>query len=155
MTGLVNALVAALASSGLTAWANDGTIYPVANLVHLLGLVLLLGSIGLIDLRIMGVFPGLPLPALRRALTPLGVAGLMLMLASGTLMFAADARGLVGSETFQRKLIAIALALLNAALFHRVAGTGSRLGLAARVLAGLSLASWLTVATLGRLIAYR
>lgn len=129
-------------------------MYPIANVAHLLGLVMLLGGIGLVDLRVMGVFRGLPLAALRRALVPVGVVGLGLMLASGSILFAADARGLVGSETFVRKLVVIGLALVNAALFYRIVGSGARVPVVARVVAGVSLASWLVVATLGRMIAY-
>lgn len=138
----------------MTGWASGGGVYPVANVVHLLGLVLLLGSIGLVDLRVMGVFPALPLAALRRALTPLGVAGLVVLVASGAVLFVADARGLVGSPVFVRKLVVIGLALVNAAVFHWLVKDSGRVSSLARVLAGVSLAGWLTVATLGRMIAY-
>src|SRR3546814_8688126 len=46
--------------------------YPIANLIHLFGLVLLVGSIGIVDLRLVGAFRALPLASLARALTPLG-----------------------------------------------------------------------------------
>ena len=132
-----------------SAWA-----YPIANLVHLLGLVLLVGGIGILDLRILGAFPSLPLPALSRALTPLAVAGLLLMLPSGLVLFAADAGALAASDQFWRKMVLIAMAVANALAFRFIAQPGGRPTMAMRVMAGMSLALWLSVAALGRLIAY-
>lgn len=152
----MEALAAALEASAFGRWAA-GDAYPVANIVHLLGLVLLLGGIGLVDLRIMGAFPALPLAALSRALTPLAVAGLALQALSGPVLVAADAVALLGSTAFRWKLAAIGLALANAAAFRllqtRLPADGS-VALPGRLLAALSLAAWLTVATLGRMIAY-
>lgn len=152
---MIESLAAALEASQLgmiargSAWA-----YPIANLVHLLGLVLLVGSIGILDLRIIGAFPSLPLPALSRALTPLAVTGLILMLPSGLVLFAADAGALVGSDQFWRKMVLIAIAVANALAFRLVGRRGTRPTMVMRVMAGASLALWLSVAALGRLIAY-
>ena len=142
---MIAALVDWLAASGITAWASRGAVYPVANIAHLLGLVLLLGCIGIVDLRLLGAWRALPVDALQRALTPLGIAGLVLLAMSGSVLFAADAGSLVGSTVFRWKLVVIGLALANAALFRRFGG---------RLLAGLSLGAWLVVAALGRMIAY-
>lgn len=133
-----------------TAWA-----YPLANLVHLLGMILLIGGIGLLDLRIIGAFRALPLMLLSRALVPVGLTGLMLMLLSGPLLFAADAVALSRSSIFAWKLGLIALALGNAAIF-RLSWDGSIKEASARlrIMAGLSITCWLGAACLGRLIAY-
>lgn len=131
-----------------TAW-----LYPTANLVHLLGLVLLIGSIGVVDLRLIGLFRSLPLPALSRALTPFAICGLLFLAASGTLLFAADATALAKSSRFQLKLVLIAIALCNALLF-RFAWQGEEPRLLLRLLAAASITLWLLIAALGRLIAY-
>lgn len=146
------ALAGALDGSDFGSWAA-GDIYPYANLVHLLGLVLLLGGTGLLDLRIIGAFRALPLAALSRALIPLAVAGFALQALSGAVLFAADAVALAGSATFGWKLAAIALALANAALFRMLPVHGE-MSAAARLMAAVSLAAWLTAAALGRMIAY-
>lgn len=116
---------------------------------------MVVGAIGLLDLRILGYGRGLSAVALSRAATPLAAAGLVLMVVSGVLLFAADARALVGSSLFAAKLILIILAVLNASLFrwrfNRVLDDPPP---AARILAGASLAFWLGVVVLGRLIAY-
>jgi hypothetical protein len=120
--------------------------------------VLLIGGIGVVDLRLAGAFRALPLAALARALTPLAAAGVALLAASGTILFAADARALVASPAFRLKLALIGLALANAGLF-RLWSHGRLVGWrqvprSAAVAAMLSLLLWLGVAAAGRLIAY-
>jgi hypothetical protein len=137
-------------------WAARSPVaYPLANVVHVLGAVLLVGAIGILDLRLLGAWPALPAAALDRALTPLGIAGLLTMLASGTVLFAADAASLATSAIFQWKLLLIALATANALLFRRLrAGGDARTHPAARPMALASLSMWLAILVLGRLIAY-
>ncbi len=101
----------------------------------------------------------LPVAALLSALTPLAIAGFLLLAASGSVMFAADARSLVGNPMFERKLVLIALALANAALFawrwrRPAAGWGERVPAGARLAGIASLLFWLLAAAAGRLIAY-
>ena len=128
-------------------------LYPVANLTHLLGLVLVIGPIGIVDLRVAGAFRSLPLPPLARALTPLTLTGLVLAAISGSAMFAADATALVRSPQFFAKLVLIGGALANALLFRHL-WDGREATPVLRVMAVGSIALWLSVAALGRMIAY-
>ncbi|MGV3480186.1 MAG: DUF6644 family protein [Sphingobium sp.] len=133
-----------------SAWA-----YPAANLIHLLGLVLLLGGIGVVDLRIIGAFRTLPVDSVIRALTPLAICGLVLLALSGPVLFAADAVALSRSDAFARKLVLIGIALLNALCFRWIRrGRSGEARVLARVVAVASILLWLSVAALGRLIAY-
>lgn len=121
--------------------------------------MLLVGGIGLVDLRLAGLLRALPVAPLLAALTPLAVAGFILLVASGSIMFAADARSLVGNPMFARKLAMIALALANAGLFAalwraRAAAWRDRIPAAARLSGVASLLFWLLAAGFGRLIAY-
>jgi hypothetical protein len=150
-------LAEAVAATPFAAWAAASPqAYPVANVLHLLGLVLLLGGIGLIDLRLLGLFPRLPLQPLAEALTPLGIAGLVILVPSGAVLFAADAVAVAGNEMFRLKLVLIAIALANAlafrVLYRRLDAAPP--AMPARLMAAASLALWLGVATYGRLIAY-
>jgi hypothetical protein len=131
----------------------------VANSLHLLGLVMLVGGIGVVDLRLAGLWRTLPAASLSRALTPVALCGLALLVASGTVLFASDGTALAGSAVFHRKLVLIALALANALLFRLVWQRRVEAGdevppLIGRTSAAASLALWLAVGTLGRLIAY-
>lgn len=153
---MLDGIAARIAGTPFAAWAAESSIaYPAANVLHLLGLVLLLGGIGLVDLRLMGLFRRLPLQALARALTPLGIAGLLILAASGAVMFAADT-AVAQSETFRTKLLLILAALANAAAFRLLYGRSSAdpAPLPARLIGLASLSLWLATACHGRMIAY-
>jgi hypothetical protein len=134
---------------------ESANAYPAANVLHLLGLVMLLGALGLADLRVAGAFRTLPLRPMIAALTPVGVAGFVILAITGPLLFAADATALVRSDVFRLKLLLILIALGNALIFRWQWRRGAEPGLALRAGAIASLLLWLAVAALGRLIAYR
>ena len=92
---------------------------------------MLVGGIGLLDLRLVGLFRSLPVAPLSRALTPVAIAGLILMVPSGLTMVAADA-AVAESATFRWKLLLIALALTNALAFRFSGATGSTIGIQTR-----------------------
>lgn len=151
---------AALEASALGEWMRGSALaYPVANVVHLLGLVLLLGPILLLDLRLLGAGRTFPLPPVSRMLTAWAIAGLLLLIGAGFLLFAADARPLLGNPIMQLKLCGIALGLLNAIAFRllwreHLADWDVRAPWLGRAQAVASIAIWFAVATLGRWIAY-
>ena len=134
--------------------------YPLVNILHLLGLVLLAGPILLLDLRLLGLGRArISADAASAALTPFALAGLGLFVLTGPLMFAADARALASSEMMIWKLALIGCALVNAALFRiawgrRLADWDAAPPLLGRAQALASVAAWLSAAALGRMIAY-
>lgn len=120
---------------------------------------MLIGGIGILDLRLAGLFRRIPTAELASAVTPIALAGLLLLIPSGVTMFAADASALVNSTTFRTKLILIALALANAVAFRilwqgRIEQWDVRPPVWGRLMAAISLLLWLSVAALGRWIAY-
>lgn len=138
---------------------SSALLYPALNLLHLLGLVLLLGPMLLLDARLLGAGRSFPLTAVSRTLTPLAVAGLLLLLGSGICLFAADAGPLAVDRLLQLKLLLIALGIGNALLFRRLwsarlSDWDARAPLFGRMQAALSLLIWLLVMSLGRLLAY-
>lgn len=152
---------AALEASGLGLFMRQSlSAYPAANLGHLLGLTLLVGPIVLFDLRMLGAGRrSVSVEAAWRLLIPVAVAGFFVLLATGPLMFAADARSLAGSPILIAKLALAALGVANALLFRalwrgRLGGWDDSPPALGRAQAIASLALWLVVAALGRLIAY-
>jgi hypothetical protein len=146
-----------IAGTAFADWAMSSPwAYPVANTVHVLALVLLLGGIGLVDLRVLGLFRKLPLTPLASALIPIAASGVLILAASGSVMFAADAKALADNGTFRLKLVLIAVAIANVALFRwrfRKA-MPQRPPTGAKLLALASFALWLSIAIAGRMIAY-
>ncbi len=151
---------AALEASALGEWMRGGGwSYAVVNVAHLFGLVLLVGPIVLLDLRLLGFGRQFPAQAVSRALTPFAASGLLIALLSGIALFSADATALIGNRLMQLKLLAIALGLLNVALFHalwaRWLPDWDRVcPRFASISALLSIVVWIGVVAAGRLIAY-
>ncbi|MGE0746009.1 MAG: hypothetical protein AB7K86_12210 [Rhodospirillales bacterium] len=134
-------------------------LYPVMNLTHLLGLVMLVGGIGLLDLRLLGFGRSVPAAALSRYVTPIAVAGLVLMIGSGAMQFAADAGALAGADVFRLKIVIVAAAIANAVLFRllwrrRLRNWDAAPPAFGRLQAAASVSMWIAAGTLGRLIAY-
>ena len=156
----LSAAAAALEASEFGAWVRSSPIaYPAANLVHLLGLVMLIGGIGVVDLRLIGFARSVPLAPLARFLTPVAIVGLALLVASGFFLFAADAGKLFHSTVFRWKVTILSTAIVNAILFEAL--WGRRFGgwttgppVIAVAMAAASIGLWLLTAMLGRLIAY-
>ena len=136
-------------------------LYPAVEIVHIVGFVVLVGAAVMFDLRLLGVSPALPASAMARHHLPWARAALLLVVPSGVLMFMAHATEFAGNPAFRVKLILLALAGLNALIFHRgtfrsVAGWESRTAVPvrARAAAVASLLLWIGVISAGRLLAY-
>ena len=89
--------------------------YPLFETIHSIGMAMLIGSLGLINLRVLGYKPELPLIGMRQLL-PLAWLGFTLNAISGTLLFTSDAVYFFDSYTFRIKMVFIVLGGLNAAL---------------------------------------
>lgn len=154
------AWAAALEGSALGVLMRESAVlYPLANIAHILGLVLFAGSILLLDLRLLGCAKALPAAAVARALTPTMMIGFVVQVASGILLFSADARPLWGNPVMQVKAALILFGIANALVFralwnHRLADWDDTAPGIARAQAGLSLFAWLGVAICGRFAGY-
>lgn len=139
--------------AGFPAIAEHPWAYPALEVVHIVGIALLLGNLVLLELRVWGAAPALPVRALARLALGLSVAGFMLIAASGLTMFAAAPGELLANRTFVVKMGLIGLAGINAAMFHSRGGLDRLDGLA-KAQTALSLGLWLAVIICGRFIAY-
>ena len=152
----IGGVMLAFEHSGLGhAARSTGWLYPLANLVHVLGAALVVGSIATFDVQI--------LRSRRRAALvshtaiPVAVVGLVLQAASGFVLLSAEASTLAKNPAFEFKMAMLIFALVNVAVFHwrfgRALKTGAPLD-GAQPLAAVSLASWILVLLAGRSIAY-
>jgi hypothetical protein len=134
-------------------------VYPTLETMHTIGMALLIGSLGLIDLRVLGFKPELPVLETRRLL-PLAWLGFTLNAFSGTLLFVSDAVKFSHSYTFGLKIALIILGGINAALLGRSvfqvsAGAASvEPTTGAKWIAGTSIVFWYGAIICGRLVAY-
>lgn len=132
---------------------THGWAYPALEVVHILGIALLLGNLVALELRVWGAAAELPVAALARLSLGLALAGFVTAAASGLLMFAAQPQELLANRAFTVKLGLLMLVGLNAAAFHARGGLQRRDALA-RMQTMLSLGMWVAVVTAGRWIAY-
>jgi hypothetical protein len=146
--------------SGIYAFMHSAWGWPVIESLHFTGMCLLIGSVGVFDLRLMGVARRVPMAALHQ-LIPFGIAGFVLNVFSGTMFLVSAPDQYLFNPAFQTKMLTIILAGINMRLFYRTAMSAVRSvpsdavpATRARVMGGISLACWSTVIICGRLITY-
>jgi hypothetical protein len=136
--------------------------YGVVNLVHILSVATLFGSMLVLDLRLLGAWRRVPLAALEQPTIPLAVTGFACAALSGLCMVTTNATEYRGNPFVPIKFAAIGLGLLNVVILQflpswRVRHADPLPRRDRRVLAvagGASLASWLAAAAAGRMIGY-
>ncbi len=138
---------------GLPALAAHPWAYPALEALHIVGIALLLGNLALLELRVWGLAPELPLRPLARLSLALSLGGFGVLALTGLLMFATQPNELLANRAFTLKMGLILLAGLNAGWFH-ARGSLDRPDRTARWLTVLSLGLWLAVIICGRWIAY-
>ena len=137
-----------------TLWA-----YPLFETLHTIGMAMLLGALGLINLRILGYKPDLPIAGTLKLL-PLAWLGFTINIFFGLALFVSDAVYFWGSITFRIKLGLILLAAINVFALSQTVFRQARAGEApmitglTRFVAGSSLFFWVCAILAGRLIAY-
>lgn len=127
--------------------------YPVLEIVHLVGIALLLGNLVLFELRVFGRGAALPLRELARLALSLAAGGFLLAAGSGLTMFAVQPAELLANRAFTLKMLLLFAAGCNAAWFHARGSLAHPDGLA-RVQVLLSTVLWVSVLACGRWIAY-
>ena len=131
------------------AWA-----YPAFEVIHIVGIALLLGNLVLLELRVFGRGAALPVPDLARLSLGLAGIGFSLAAATGLLMFSTQPQELITNRAFTLKMLLLLAVGCNALAFHW-RGSLRRLDGVARMQMVLSTALWLAVITCGRWIAYQ
>ena len=136
-------------------------LYPIVEITHIVGFVTLVGSIAVLDLRLLGLSRTVSVVALSRHVVPWSFGALLLILPTGLLMFTAHATDFVSNDAFLAKMTLLMVAGANALWFRVGPYQGVREWdvlamppLAARASAALSLLLWVSIISCGRLLAY-
>lgn len=135
-------------------------MYPAFESTHYVGIALLLGSLVVIDLRLIGYPRALPIRAVL-TLLPVALAGFAINLVTGTLMFIYGATSYGTSWLFWWKMGLIGVAGANAVLFKLIVDRSGDAwmdqGVASmplKLIAVVSLVLWVAVTAAGRFMAY-
>jgi uncharacterized membrane protein len=127
--------------------------------MHFIGLVMIIGAVGALDLRMLGFAKALPIASVHR-LVPWALAGFAINVATGVLAFIGMPSYYTFDIAFWIKIFAVLLLGLNAAAFYLTdtfklvehLGPGEDAPPPAKIIAATSLILWLGVITLGRYI---
>ncbi len=141
---------------------DSAWMFPVIETVHLFGVVVLVGSTSVLDLRLMGVaFKDYTVSMLAQRFLPWIWGGFVVQVVTGVLLFSSEATKMYGSDVFRAKMLMIAAAGINALVFHTLAyrsvGKWERdpvAPLSARFAGAFSILLWFGIVGAGRWIAY-
>lgn len=136
--------------------------FPMLEVVHVASIALVVGSIFIVDLRLMhAASVSYRLDRLMRVVLPVTIAAFVVALVSGFLMFISQAAHYLENTAFQIKLALILAAGVNMAVLHlwshrRVAGwnVDSAPPWMARLAGLTSMVLWIAVLVAGRFVGF-
>jgi hypothetical protein len=153
-------MLSALDQSAFSTWllsSNSIWAYPTVLTLHTFGMMVLVGSALMIDLRLLGFGRAIPISSLERLFRVMWSA-FWLNLVTGTMLFIADASKRATQPLFLIKLLLVAAGIATIVLVRRRVFDGAKeplvIGSATKRLAVTSLLVWSAAVTAGRLLAY-
>jgi hypothetical protein len=141
--------------------AESEWLFPTIETLHVLALVLVVGSISLVDLRLLGLRAReRPFSQVAREMLPLTWSAFVVAAVAGFLMFASKATTYAANWPFQLKVLCLGLAAINMLVFHCVGNRclsewdTTATPMAAKLAGGVSLTLWVTIVAAGRWIGF-
>jgi hypothetical protein len=145
--------------------ATHDWVWPFCETLHFVGMCVLLGTVGVVDLRVLGVAKGIPIQLLEKFI-PLGVIAFLVNLATGFIFIAGNPVGgpmeYLTNLSLQLKMLLVLIAGVNLLLFYvtgihksldALPADGDAAG-SAKAVAAVSLGAWIMVIVMGRFIMY-
>jgi hypothetical protein len=145
--------------------ATHDWVWPLCETLHFIGMCILLGTVGAVDLRILGVAKGIPIHVLEKFI-PLGVIAFIVNAVTGFIFIAGNPVGgpmeYLTNLSLQLKMLLVVIAGINLLIFYvgglekqlaAVPADGSASG-GAKAIAAVSLTAWIFVIVMGRFIMY-
>ncbi len=129
--------------------------FPVLECIHILGFAFSIGTIAMVDFRLMDLWMTHQTPSqVARDVAPWTLFGLGVMLVSGPMLFASDPDMYYLNRSFQVKMVLLLLAIVFHYTIHRKAALSDAAGARAKLIASVSLALWVGVIAGGIFIAF-
>ncbi len=157
---MIEILLSFSQATGIYSFMNSPWGWPVAESIHFFGLCLLVGTVGLFDLRMMGFAKEISLAELH-CLVPAGVAGYSLNVVTGIMFLSTAPDQYIYNPAVQSKFFFMLIAGINMMFFYATTAKQVKSGDAivgvffrAKAIAAISLACWCAVIICGRLITY-
>jgi uncharacterized membrane protein len=159
----ITALLEALQSSSWAVFIHrKAWAFTTVEVAHVFAVSMLLGTIAIVDLRLLGFGPAKrPFAELSRQVLPFTWAAFVLAAAAGSLLFISRATDYFTNPVFWIKMSLIAVAGINMAIFEFVTvrdvqkwDVDPTPPPRARLAGGISIACWVLVIIFGRLISF-
>lgn len=133
---------------------------PLCQILHFVGLCLLIGLAGFFDLRLLGFMKRVPVSAAFKFM-PLAIFGLLLNLVTGLYMIVVNPSDFIPNPAMWAKMSFLVVAGLNALIFQvtlsdklRKLGPEQDMPGAFKVVGAVSLFAWFAVMYFGRMLPY-
>ena len=156
----IDALLRALEATAVaTAIRENDSLFPWVESFHVLAITLVIGTIAIVDLRLIGLASlDRAVARLTSEILPCTWGAFALAAITGALLFSSNAFTYAHNSQFQTKMVFLLLAGINMAVFHVGAGRDlARWGGAhettppgARIAGAVSLLFWICVVSFGR-----
>ena len=152
-----------LSHSGLAEWVQADTYaFPGLEATHVISVMLVFGSIAMLDLRLLGFSSkGYAATKINDEVLPWTWAAFAVAAVTGTLLFVGQAPSYVANREFQIKMGLIVLAGVNLGVFHFLTwkdvqqwNNAAPTPRAARIAATISLCCWMGVVIAGRWVGW-
>jgi len=148
-------------------WVGGGVreslwLFPAIETVHLLGMAALVGTVCVVDLRLLGwVMRRERVSELAGRLLPWAWAGFAVQVITGVILFSSEAVKVYGNPAFRVKMVLIFLAGVHAGVFHwgvqRDVGAwdaSAVLPAKVKIAGGVSILLWIGIVAAGRFIGF-
>ena len=152
-----------IATTRLSLLLQDWAIWlsPLSEILHFIGLSILMGAAGFLDLRLLGFLRAVPV-ASALEFAPWAMVGFAINAVTGVIFIFIDPSLYLRSYSFGAKVLFILIAVANVGIFERTSigararaiGAGEDTTTAMKVVAGTSLVSWFLVLYFGRMLPY-
>jgi len=137
-------------------------LFPAIETVHLLGMAVLVGTITVLDLRLLGwAMPQKRVSDVTARLLPWAWLGFGVQVVTGTLLFSSEAVKIYGNPAFRLKMLLLLLAGIQALIFQTVVSRKlpawddrPSLPVMAKVMGVISILLWVAIVTAGRFIGF-
>ena len=126
--------------------------FAITETVHLVALAVLLGSVLLLNFRLLGILRGWTPVQLTRTLSPFVMGGLIAMLVTGTLLFVSEPMKYYINDAFLPKILFLSMAILYHFTVYRKAATAP--AVVSKMAALVSIVLWFSIGAAGRAIAF-
>jgi len=149
----VNTLIRLEQWAPIAALKSSAYAYPLIEVLHIVALAVVFGTIVIVDMRILGRMKALDLNTLVKSILPYTLCGFLVSVTTGLAMFTMRISELIANPMFIAKICLLFSVGTNAAILHARGAINTNNWLT-RIQAVLSILIWLAIIFCGRFIAY-